>query len=75
MIETPGHSNDGISLVLDTGLAFIGDLHLPQFVSDEAAAALTRDSWRKLLDQRAKTFYPAHSERFEASVAEPIPRD
>ncbi len=70
VIETPGHSEDSISLVLDSGLAFIGDLHLPQFASDEAAAALTRDSWRKLLNQGARTFYPAHGDSINASVAE-----
>ena len=29
IIETPGHSDDSVSLVLDSGLAFIGDLQLP----------------------------------------------
>ena len=75
VFETPGHSDDSVSLVLDSGRAFIGDLHLPQFASDEAAAALTWDSWRKLLDQRAKTFYPAHGDPFEASIAEQALRD
>ena len=70
VIEAPGHSHDSVSLLLDSGLAFIDDLNLPQFASDESAAALTRDSWRKLLDQGAKTFYPAHCDSFRVSVAE-----
>jgi len=70
VIETPGHSDDSVSLVLDSGLAFIGDLHLPQFASDEASATLTRNSWRRLLDHGARKFYPAHGGPFAASVAE-----
>jgi ribonuclease/clavin/mitogillin len=68
VIETPGHSDDSVSLVLDSGLAFIGDLHLPQFAADEAAAALTRSSWQTLLEHGANIFYPAHAPPFEASV-------
>jgi glyoxylase-like metal-dependent hydrolase (beta-lactamase superfamily II) len=68
VIETPGHSDDSVSLVLDSGLAFIGDLHLPQFASDEASAALTRNSWRQLLDRGARKFYPAHGQPFDANV-------
>jgi glyoxylase-like metal-dependent hydrolase (beta-lactamase superfamily II) len=70
VIETPGHSADSVSLVLDSGLCFIGDLHPPQFVADEAAAALTRASWKTLLDHGAKEFYPAHGEVFKADVVE-----
>jgi ribonuclease/clavin/mitogillin len=68
VIETPGHSDDSVSLVLDGGEAFIGDLHLPQFASDEAAAALTRASWQTLLAHGASRFYPAHGEPFAAGV-------
>jgi endoribonuclease LACTB2 len=70
VIETPGHSDDSVSLALDSGLGFIGDLHLPQFASDEIAAAVTRASWQKLLAHGVKTFYPAHGEPFQASVVE-----
>jgi glyoxylase-like metal-dependent hydrolase (beta-lactamase superfamily II) len=49
---------------------YIGDLHLPQFASDEIAAAVTRASWQKLLAHGVKTFYPAHGEPFQARVVE-----
>ncbi len=70
VIETPGHSDDSVSLMLDSGLCFIGDLHLPQYAGDEAAAALARASWRKLLARRAQMFYPAHGHPFGASVVQ-----
>ncbi len=68
VLETPGHSDDSVSLVLDSGLCFVGDLHPPQFAPDEAAAAVSRASWQKLLDHGARMFYPAHGEPFRASV-------
>lgn len=64
IIETPGHSDDSVSLVLDSGLAFVGDLHLPDFVPDEAREA-TCQSWEKLLKLNVKTVYPAHGEPFQ----------
>ncbi len=70
VLETPGHSDDSVSLVLDSGLCFIGDLHLPQYASDEAAALLSRASWQKLLDHRVQVFYPAHGEPLEAEVVD-----
>ena len=32
IVETPGHSDDSVSLVLDSGMAFVGDLHPPDAV-------------------------------------------
>ena len=59
IIETPGHSDDSVSLVLDSGIAFIGDLHPPDFVQEDAREA-TCQSWKKLLGLSVKTVYPAH---------------
>jgi ribonuclease/clavin/mitogillin len=59
IIETPGHSDDSVSLVLDSGIAFIGDLHPPDFVQEDAREA-TCQSWKKLLGLGVKTVYPAH---------------
>jgi len=70
VIETPGHSDDSVSLVLDGGLCFIGDLHLPQYAAGEAEASLSRASWHKLLNAGATTFYPAHGETLERQAAE-----
>jgi endoribonuclease LACTB2 len=63
IITTPGHSDDSISLVLDSGKAFIGDLHRPDFVLDEARLA-TCQSWKKLVRLNASTIYPAHGNPF-----------
>lgn len=63
IVETPGHSDDSVSLVLDSGMAFIGDLHPPDFV-EEGARDVTCQSWKKLVDCGAKTVYPAHANPF-----------
>ncbi|NLF00276.1 MAG: MBL fold metallo-hydrolase [Anaerolineales bacterium] len=63
IVETPGHSDDSVSLVLDSGNAFVGDLRTPDLVPDEAREATCR-SWRALLQRNVKTIYPAHTDPF-----------
>lgn len=59
VVETPGHSNDSVSLVLDEGAAFTGDLQLPTSVVD-AAAETVRASWAKLRAMNVSMIYPGH---------------
>lgn len=76
VIYTPGHTHGSVSVLLDTGDAFVGDLAmngvplrlgpgLPIFAEDLQAV---RENWRRLLDQGAKTIYPAHGKPFPADV-------
>jgi glyoxylase-like metal-dependent hydrolase (beta-lactamase superfamily II) len=76
VLHTPGHSSGSVSVLLDTGEAFVGDLAmnrfplrlspgLPIFAEDQAAVM---ESWRSLLDQGATTVYPAHGKPFPAEV-------
>jgi endoribonuclease LACTB2 len=50
ILSTPGHSEDSVSLLLDDGSVFTGDLTHPSF-ADEGSAAAVAASWR-LLRQR-----------------------
>jgi glyoxylase-like metal-dependent hydrolase (beta-lactamase superfamily II) len=59
LIHTPGHSDDSVSLLLDTGEAFTGDLTDPRMISSEDPDAVLA-SWRSLRDRGAKTIYPGH---------------
>lgn len=63
IVETPGHSDDSISLVLESGKVFTGDLHPPALVPEETRET-TRQSWEKLLRLQAKTVFPAHADPF-----------
>ena len=60
IVWTPGHTDDSVSLVLDEGLAFTGDLPPPGFV-DEAASAAVQQSWDALRRLHVHTVCPGHA--------------
>jgi glyoxylase-like metal-dependent hydrolase (beta-lactamase superfamily II) len=59
IVHTPGHSDDSVSLVLDTGAAFTGDLTHTSLVTEETADTVAR-SWQRLRDHGAATVYAGH---------------
>jgi endoribonuclease LACTB2 len=59
IVNTPGHSDDSISLVLDEGFAFTGDLVPAEMLGGEDAA-LAATSWAKLRALNVRTAYPGH---------------
>ena len=59
IVHTPGHSDDSVSLLLDDGSAFTGDLTHPTLVG-ESDAAVVSASWRSLRERGATRVYPAH---------------
>jgi ribonuclease/clavin/mitogillin len=59
VLPTPGHSDDSVSLLLDDGSAFTGDL-TPLEYAWGAAGELVRASWRLLRERGAKCIYPGH---------------
>ena len=76
VIHTPGHSSGSVSVLLDSGEAFVGDLAmnrlplrltpgLPIFAQSEETVL---KSWRRLVDEGARTIYPAHGRPFSADV-------
>jgi hydroxyacylglutathione hydrolase len=76
VICTPGHSSGSVSVLLDTGDAFVGDMAMNEFplalrpglpIFAEDLDQLKK-SWRVLLDQGVKTVYPAHGKPFSADV-------
>lgn len=76
ILHTPGHSSGSVSVLLDSGEAFVGDLAmnkfplrlspgLPIFAEDSNAVI---ESWRLLLKAGARTVFPAHGKPFPAEV-------
>jgi endoribonuclease LACTB2 len=59
IVPTPGHSDDSVSLLLDTGFVFSGDLPDPARTTAESAA-MVEHSWRVLRERGATTVYPGH---------------
>jgi len=61
IIHTPGHSDDSVSLLLDDGSVFTGDLTPPFLAADGEQAAVLRDSWQRLRERGATRIYPGHT--------------
>lgn len=59
IVATPGHSPDSVSLLLDDGSVFTGDLTHPMVVTEDKAEEVNA-SWRMLKDRGAITVYPGH---------------
>jgi len=76
VVHTPGHSPGSVSVLLETGEAFVGDLAMSQFpirfspglpiFADDLEKV--KQSCRLLLDLGAKTIYPAHGKPFPAEI-------
>jgi hydroxyacylglutathione hydrolase len=74
IIHTPGHTKGSVSLLLDSGDAFVGDLlmngfpmrrgpGIPIFADD---LEMVKNSIRMLLSQGATRFFPGHGNPFNA---------
>ena len=59
IVHTPGHSPDSVSLLLDGGEVFTGDL-TPMSLAGEDPVGTILASWRRLLRLGAKTIHPGH---------------
>ena len=57
IIYTPGHSDDSVTLILDEGFAFTGDLH-PSFMNIDDVT--TRESWDKIYQHKISRIFPGH---------------
>jgi glyoxylase-like metal-dependent hydrolase (beta-lactamase superfamily II) len=59
VVHTPGHSDDSVSLLLDSGEVFTGDLTHPSLITD-AEAEITLASWQLLRERGATAVYAGH---------------
>jgi endoribonuclease LACTB2 len=62
VIATPGHSDDSVSLILDEGAAFTGDLPPPHMAPDESGTV--ERSWATIRARGAHTVYAGHGPSF-----------
>ena len=60
ILHTPGHSDDSVSLLLDDGSVFTGDLTHPALAGEEDASVVAA-SWQLLRNRGATRVYPGHS--------------
>jgi endoribonuclease LACTB2 len=59
ILHTPGHSEDSVSLLLDDGSVFTGDLTDPRMIGTENADVI-RASWQRLKDGGASRVHAGH---------------
>lgn len=72
IFETPGHSVDSLSIVLDDGDCFVGDAaaNFLQFAGTHYCVIYVTDlaeyyrSWEKIISMNARKILPAHGEPF-----------
>jgi endoribonuclease LACTB2 len=57
ILSTPGHSDDSVTLILDEGFAFTGDLH-PAFMDIEDTR--TQTSWETIYRHEVMRIFPGH---------------
>ena len=67
ILHTPGHSDDSVSLLLDDGSVFTGDLTPAMHAWDNEVALAT---WRLLRQRGAKLVYPAHGPVWPLDIAD-----
>ncbi|MCR5592109.1 MAG: MBL fold metallo-hydrolase [Lachnospiraceae bacterium] len=68
ILHTPGHSDDSISLWLDEGSLFVGDLN-PLYELEAHRGTQIADTWDRLLELGPKTVYYGHAAK---TVIEPV---
>jgi len=59
ILHTRGHSDDSVTLLLDDGVAFTGDLTPPALAGKDEATVVAA-SWRLLRERGATRVYPGH---------------
>ena len=69
IVPTPGHSDDSVSLILDDGSAFTGDL-TPVMLAEPEHAETLAASWSRLRDLGMTAIYPGHGPVRRLSPAE-----
>ena len=60
IIRTPSHSEDSISLVLDDGDCFVGDLEPLEYLEAYTENAALKRDWERLLSSRPRRIFYAH---------------
>ncbi len=60
IIPTPGHSDDSISLLIDSGDVLVGDLY-PLYELEAHEEPDVQESWKRILDAKPKRIFYGHA--------------
>lgn len=76
IVHTPGHTAGSVSVIMESGEAFVGDLAVnamplrlnPGLPVLAENFPQVKESWQKLLEMGVKTIFPAHGKPFPVEV-------
>ncbi len=60
VISTPGHSEDSVSVILDEGIAIVGDLY-PLYSVPAYNDSVLEESWNRILERKLDIVYYGHA--------------
>jgi glyoxylase-like metal-dependent hydrolase (beta-lactamase superfamily II) len=76
VVYTPGHTSGSVTVLLESGEAFVGDLAMNAFplrltpglpvIAEDFPKV--KESWQKLLEMGVKTIFPAHGKPFPVEI-------
>lgn len=61
ILSTPSHSNDSISLILDDGSCFVGDLEPMEYLDAYNEDTKAKDDWKLVLSHNPRMIFYAHA--------------
>ena len=61
ILSTPSHSNDSISLVLDNGTCFVGDLEPIDYLEAYDDNVALKEDWESIMKHNPKVVFYAHA--------------
>lgn len=61
ILSTPSHSNDSISLILDDGSCFVGDLEPMEYIDAYNEDTKAKDDWKLVISHNPKMIFYAHA--------------
>lgn len=71
IVSTPSHSNDSVSLVLDSGACFVGDLEPKSFIGAYENNVKLKEDWKLIMKYNPKIIFYAHANEQEISHSMP----
>ena len=61
IVSTPSHSEDSITLVLDSGDCFVGDLEPMEFMDDYEENSALQSDWKKVMSFSPRVIHYGHA--------------
>ena len=61
IISTPCHSRDSVSVMLDSGICFVGDLEPIEYLAAYDGNTALKEDWERVMSYSPKVIYYSHA--------------